>query len=385
MAIESAADISHMADMLEGKVAPTEAPPSPVETSPVQDSVTTPPVPSPATPPATTEPNKPTDTPTTEQPTFNLDAELEKISGGAIKSSTEIGAIIERSNKVADLEGKLTDFEKENNELKAKVNSDPYANDFTKRLNELYKSGANDSQIQAFIGLNKVANLEGLSAIDARILALQIKNGITEEEAKIYLNSTYKLNPDENDEETIKTENIRLKVDANADREFLKAHKAEVSKVPENQEEVQQRELLQQQSDQVNRLTPIAKTVIHGAKDLFKGVSLNGKEGDQNIKGDFEVSEQSLKGLEPYVENFMKANWQTLTADEKGADAIRGYIKNLLVIQNYETMIINAAAQRELQVRAEYNNPTPINRGPDAPNPAKSSKEEFEQNLLNNY
>jgi hypothetical protein len=383
MANETANDISAMADMLEGKSTP-QAPQQEQQQvqPPVQEQQ--PPAPVVETP-APIDPNKPIDNPTPEQPTFNLDAELEKISGGAIKTQADVAAIIERSNKAADFESKLSNLEKENNDLKAKVNSDPFANDFTKRLNELYKSGATDSQIQAFSALNKVSNLEGLSAVDARLLALQIKNGISEDEAKIYLNSQYKLDPDENDEQTIKSEEIRLKVDANADREFLRTHKAEVSKVPESQADVQQRELEQKQTEQVAKLQPIAKSVLQSAKDLFKGLSLNGKDGDQNVKGDFEATEQSIKSLEPLVENFIQSQWQTLTPDEKGQTAVKEFVENLLVIQNYKNMIINAASQRELQVRAEYNNPTPVNRGQDAPNPTKSSKEEFEQRLLNSY
>lgn len=377
MAQETANDISALADMLEGKAAP-QAPPVAQEPAPT-------PEPNPAPVADIPEPNKPIDTPTTEQPTFNFDAELEKISGGAIKTQADFAAFIEKSNKAGDFESRYTAIEKENNELKAKVDSDPFANDYTKRLNELYKSGATDTQIQAFTALNKVPNLEGLSSVDARILSLQIKNGITEDEAKIYLNAQYKLDPTEYDEATVKAEEIRLKVDANADREFLNTHKAEVSKLPENKAEAEQRVLEQKQAEEVTKLTPIAKSVIQGAKDLFKGLSLNGKEGDGNVKGDFEVTEQSLKSLDPLVENYIKSNWETLSKSSDPAADIRGYAENLLVIQNYKTMIINAAGQRELQVRAEYNNPTPVNRGQDAPAPVKSSKEEFEQRLLNSY
>jgi len=380
MADQDSNNISNLADMLEGKATP-EAQAPPVEQTPVQEQAPAPVVETPA--PTEQTPN--TDTPTPAQPPLTFDAELEKISGGAIKSQAEIAAIIERSNKAADFESRYTNLEKENNDLKAKVATDPFANDYTKRLNELYKSGASESQIQAFTTLNKVANLEGLAPADARILALQIKNGISEEEAKIYLAASYKLDPDVDDEATIKAEEIRLKVDANADREFLKTHKAEVSKVPENPADAEYRELQQKQTEQVAKLQPIAKSVTQNAKDLFKGLSLNGKAGDQNVTADFEVTEQSLKNIEPLVEKFIESNWQGLTPDENGKEAIQGYVKNLLVIQNFDTLLINAAAQRELQVRAEYNNPTPVNRGQDAPSPVKSSKEEFEKQLLDNY
>lgn len=381
MAIEPANDISYQADLLEGKIAPeTQAPP--VQAAPPVSQEA--PAAEPVTPP-TNEPNKPIDTPTPEQPTFNFDAELEKISGGAIKTQAEIAAIIERSNKVADLEGRLSNFEKENNDLKAKVSTDPFANEYTKRLNELYKSGASDTQIQAFTTLNKVANLEGLAASDARILALQIKNGLTEDEAKTYLASTYKLNPEEHDEATIKAEEIRLKVDANADREFLKTQKAEASIIPERASDIAQRELEQKKTEQVAKLQPVANTVLQTAKDLFKGISLNGKDGDQNIKADFEVSPESLSKVNKAVSDLIQNRWDAIPANEEGRKTLEDFARNILIQENYKTMIVNAASQRELQVRAEYNNPTPVNRGQDAPSPVKSAKDEFDQRLLNSY
>lgn len=381
MALENANDISYQADLLEGKIAPeTQAPP--VQAAPPVSQEA--PAAEPVTPP-TNEPNKPIDTPTPEQPTFNFDAELEKISGGAIKTQAEIAAIVERSNKVADLEGRLSNFEKENNDLKAKVSTDPFANEYTKRLNELYKSGASDTQIQAFTTLNKVANLEGLAASDARILALQIKNGLTEDEAKTYLASTYKLNPEEYDEATIKAEEIRLKVDANADREFLKTQKAEASIIPEKASDIAQRELEQKQTEQVAKLQPVANTVLQTAKDLFKGISLNGKDGDQNIKADFEVSPDSLAKVNKAVSDLIQNRWDAIPANEEGRKTLEDFARNILIQENYKTMIVNAASQRELQVRAEYNNPTPVNRGQDAPSPVKSAKDEFDQRLLNSY
>lgn len=375
MAEQNDPSINNLADILDGsRPAPQAQPPAP-------EAQAAPPTP----PPVTPEPTTPTDTPPPAQPPLDFDAELVKITGGNVKSKEELAAWIDRSAKYDDLESRLKTFEDENTSLKAKVSTDPFANDFTKRLNDLYKSGATESQIQAFTAINRVTDLDGLSPVDARLLALQIKSGLTEEEARVYLNASYKIDPDENDEQTVKNENIRLKVDARADLEFLKTHKADVSKVPESPVDTQQKELEQKQTEQLAKLAPLAKTVTKDAVNLFKGMTINGKEGDQNIKTDFEPSEDSVKSLEPLVKQYIESNWQDLSPDDKGSAQIKAYVENILAIQNYKNWMIHAASVRETQVRAEYHNPTPINRGQDAPNPGKSSKEELDQKILASY
>lgn len=363
--------IDAMLDLLDGKAPVQTTEPAP---QPVAETIV------PATPP--TEQQPPNTPPAAQPATFDIDAELVKITGGAIKNKDEIAAIIERSNKVTDFENRYKNLEDENTSLKAKANTDPFANDTIKKLNELYKAGATDSQIQAFTQLNKVADLETLSPLDAKILALQLQHKLTPEEARNYVNTTYKLNPNENDEETIKSESIRLKVDAQADRNFLKNHKAEVSTAPVSEAEKQQQDLQQKATEQIAKLTPIANQVLNTIS--FKGMSLNGKEGDQAIKADFEVSDESKASLKPLIEKFIQTNWNGIQPNEEGAKQIEQYAKNILAIQNYPAWIINAASVRETQVRAEYHNPTPLNRGLDANRPV-NTKEEFDKQLLERY
>lgn len=385
MSVENDIAISHMADVLEGKVAPA-APVEPVASQmpPVDNTpppAPAPPVDKPATPP--TNPTPPINTPPAQTASFDLNAELEKISGGAIKSKDEIAAILEKASKIDDFENRYKTLEQTNADLKAKAEANPFANDFTKKLNDLYKAGANDSQIQAFTQLNKVADLDTLSPADARILALQVKIGLTSDEARTYLNSTYKLNPDEYDDDTINAETIRLKVDAQGDREFLKTHKAEVSTPPVDNTAKEQQEIQQKTAEHISKLAPMVSRVLSDVS--FKGLSLNGKDGDANILADFDVSEESKATLKGLVENFVQSQGLNIPASDQGQKQIEQYAKNLLVIQNYQNWIINAASQRELQVRAEYNNPTPVNRGQDAPNPGKTSREAFNQALLDSY
>lgn len=313
------------------------------------------------------------------QPTFNLDEELLKISGGALKSKDELVSLLDKTKSYADLESKVKTYEEENTSLKAKANTDPFASDYVKKLNDLYKSGANENQISAFVTLNKAGELDKLSPLEAKQMALQIKHGLSSEEASNYLKSSYKLDPAEYDEETIKSETIRLKVDSQSDVEFLKSHKAEVSKLPENPVETQQKQLEQQRLDHLSKIEPIAKNAVHQV--IFKE-SINGKSGEDANLLDLPLSETSKAEVEATVRDWVNSNWQFIPNTEEGAKSIKEFAENVYVLKNWRNWLVEAANTREKQVLEQFHNPTNIKRGDDNPAPVKTQREEVAEGLL---
>lgn len=341
----------------------------PTETTTSQEQTTTNNIP--AAEPASGEPAKTTEQ---AQAPFNFDEELVKITKGGIKNSTDLAGLLEKSSQFSDFESRLQALDEENTSLKAKVNTDPFANDLSKKFNDLLKGGAKPEQVDAFLKLNKHDSFESMSAYDAKLLALQVKEGLTEKEAKIYLESSYKLNPDEHDEETIAREQIRLKVDARGDREFLTAHKAQVSKAPASEYEQQQQLLQEKQGQHIEKLAPIAKNAL---KDIsFANVNINGKADDKAIFADFTPSEESIKNLLPKVEQFIKNEWNNIPANEDGARRISEFAKSILILENHQAWQQHAVNVAEKKVREEYHNPSAIKRGVDNPeNAGKSDKD----------
>lgn len=335
-------------------------------------------VPAPAADPNTTVPATPAPT-----NTFNLDEELVKTTGGAIKSKDELSALLDNARKATELETQLRTYQEENTSLKAKSEISPYANDFTKKLDGLYRGGANESQIQAFITINKVQDIDALTPLQASALALQVKHGLTPDEAEAYLNNKYDIDPEKPGIIPDRNAEIALKIDSGADRDFLKSHKAEVSQTPVNNQEREQQAYREQQTAKIHQLQPIAQTALNSVLTTsFKEVSINGKEGDAAVKVDLPLSEESKAGLSKTVADMVANNWNGLAPDEKGVEAIKTFSDNVLVLQNYKSWLIDVASKTEMRVRAEYNNPSPINRGPDAPAPGKTSKEEMEQGIM---
>ncbi len=195
--------------------------------------------------------------------------------------------------------------------------------------------------------------------------------------------SSYKLNAEDNTEATVNAEKIRLKVDSQADAEFLKSHKAQVSTPPANVEEQKQAELAQRTAEHVAKLKPIADSVM--SEINFKGLSLNGKSDAQNVTADFDVSDESVANMKQHVQNYINANGDKISLDDVGKAQIKQFAENMLVLQNYKSWIINAASESEKRVRAEYHNPSPINRGNDAPASAPTTRQQQERFLVDNY
>jgi len=324
----------------------------------------------PAADAASAEPAKTTEQ---AQPQFNFDEELVKITNGSIKSSTDLAGLLEKAGQLTDFESRVKALDDENLSLKAKVSTDPFANDLSKKFNDLLKGGATSEQVDAFLKLNKHDNFESMSPYDVKLLALQVKEGLTEKEAKVYLDASYKLNPEEHDEETIAREQIRLKVDARNDRDYLKDHKAQVSKAPASEYELQQQLLQEKQTGHLEKLTPIAKNAL---KEIsFAKVNINGKSDDKAIFADFTPSEESLKSLMPKVEQYMKNEWANIPANEDGANRIAAFAKSVLILENYEAWQQHAVNVADKKIREEYHNPSAIKRGEDAAHAGKSDQD----------
>lgn len=307
------------------------------------------------------------------QPKFDLDGELVKITEGRVKNQTELAGILEKYGQFDDFESRLKALDDENLSLKAKVATDPFANDLSKKFNDLLKGGAKPEQVDAFLKLNKHDNFESMSAYDAKLLALQVKEGLTEKEAKIYLEASYKLNPEEHDEETIAREQIRLKVDARGDREFLTAHKAQVSTPPASEYEQQLALQAEKQTQHIDKLAPIAKNALKGIS--FANININGKSDDKAMFADFTPSEESVKNLPDKVAQYIQNEWGNIPANENGAKRISDFAKSILILENHEAWRQHAVNVADKKVREEYHNPSAIKRGTDAEHAGKSDKD----------
>lgn len=362
------------------------------DTPPVTDPIT-PTVP--IAPTATDAPAASTEEPVkTEQPAatdpaapvFNLDEELQKLTGGEIKSKDDLVQILGKSKGLGELEAKLKTFEDENLDLKAKVSVDPFANDMARKLNALYQANAPQNTIDAFIRINRVESIDDLSPLEAKKLELQIKEGLSAEEAEDYIKGTYKLEQDdpEDDSELVKMKHdaLRLKVDSNASKEFLKTHKADVSQAPIDESAKVAEKQQEDFKAHVNTLIPIVKNLSNVF--AFKDINVNGKDGEAAFKMDLDLSDESKASIEPALMDYINKNGANIPNTQEGIDHLKTVGENILVLQNWKTWLATATNSREKTVRAEYHNPSTPDRGKDNPNVGKTSQQELGEWLLEN-
>jgi hypothetical protein len=293
-------------------------------------------------------------------------------------------SLLDRVNQIPDFESKVQNYETQINDYKAKAEIKPFANEYIEKLNELTKGGATDEQIQAFTTLNRL-DIDKMDAVQAKVLALQMQHGLTEREAMARVNRTYKLDPEQYSPEEIEDAKVDLKVDSKADKDYLSQHKAKVSENPAVAHKQQEQQRQQQAQQHIEKLKPLAQTVVQEAPAFFKGISLNGKEGDGAMLHDFIPSPQSLKDMNVSVQNYIQSMGTDLPATQQGKEIIASLAKNILIQTNYQNWVVEAASQARLKTMEEFHNPSSISRGTDNPNPGKTSKQQSQEQVAANY
>ncbi len=310
------------------------------------------------TPPAPAPPAQPTDAQTAPQ-NSNWISEAGKIAGVEFQSEDEVKNFFEKAKNYTDLQSKYDDLNRSYESLKDQP--EPFANDKIKKLNEMMKQGRSQDDIAAFEKINSVGELKDLQPLDKVKLALQLRDGLTPEEADIRIKSLYKLDEETYDADIIAENKINLKLNAKKDEEFLESFRV---KLEENPAQQQQQDFTKQIAEYTEKVTPIIKSI--GEKyTAIKGVNLNGKTGNDAFTLDLPVSEESRNAIKDLATQFAVAN--NIALDEKGVSTIDEYVKNVLWIQNKESIAIHIASETERRIRAEFDNPSTIDRGQDNP------------------
>jgi len=319
---------------------------------------------------ATIQPDlKTTETKEPEQPAAQPGSwisEASKSIGMELKSEDELKDFITKGKSYGDLESRFATQAQELEKFKTSSEVDPFANDTIKKLNELYKGGASSDQIKLFTEINSL-DVKTLSPIEAKTLALQYEHGLSAEDAKTMINSTYKLDTETYDKGIVDAELIRLKVDSQKDSKFLDELQ---TKAAENPAQAKQEEYKANLEAYTKKVEPIAKS-IQESLTAIKGVSLNGKNGAEAVTADLPISDESRARIADLVTQYAVSN--NIPLDEQGQKLLNEFAENVAWIDNKQNFAIHIAAKTEERIRAEFHNPSSIDRGQDNPVDDKAS------------
>jgi len=306
-------------------------------------------------------------------------SELRKNTGIDVNSVDDVKSYFDKALKIDDYAKRLEDAEREKEALRQKTEINPFANEREAKRNELLKAGASPDQINAFEKINQV-DLSQVSPLEQMKLALQFREGLSEREANLYLSDKYKLDTEVYTPEEIERDQVRMKVEAKRDLEFLLQHKVNVSTVPADPREANERALREQEAVYIRNAEPVVNDILKNIEP-FKGFSLNGKQGTEAETVDLPMSEGFKERIAPDVLAYAKAMRLDLNTNA-GKEQLSSFIINLAKQQNFDNAVRHAAAERERKVRQSLENPSPLQRGPETGTAVEKSKfQEYQERL----
>jgi len=312
-----------------------------------------------------------------------------KFFGTQHKSVDEIKSYFDADKKFKDTEEKYNKLTKDFTDLKAKSQTNPFADSFVEKLNEMKKAGASNDQINAFVKLNSM-DINGMDSRQKAILKYQLSDGLTEREATRLFNKEYKLDsshyPDLSEDEIqerIEDENIRLKRDSKGIDSFLSDYVKKVSTV-ENPEQV----FASKWKEYEPKVRDFASTIA----DSYEGIkmNLNGKKGDEAIEFGFQVPEDFKKEIpniirEYHLSEFAKGSPVPMTQD--GVRQTKEYVTRVLKAEFFDKYMLDGANHVESLITQKMANKYTSSgkvKGDQAPAPdePKDTRSQYKQNVL---
>jgi hypothetical protein len=117
--------------------------------------------------------------------------DFEGISGGLIKNVDDIGTFAAEHQRLLE----------ENRSLKEKSEVNPFANEYSRTLNQMFADGKSEEQIEAFVSLNKLGEISELSPIEAMVQEKVLKDGRNPEIARKQIEKRFGITEFMSDEE----------------------------------------------------------------------------------------------------------------------------------------------------------------------------------------
>ena len=312
------------------------------------------------------EPQEPAKEPQISEPPKEPAQKQEPIDiWGAIKEKT--GGKIDSEDSLQSVLSNFEQKQQELEELRQKAGQDPFANDRVKKLNELYASGASESQIVQFLKLQSI-DVDTVDAVEAKKLRYMHEYGYDEQTALQAVYDDYPLDDEDLEDSEIGKIKRKLERDTKADREFLKNLRVEVGKT--NDVKTKEQELQRQQYEQaVDSWLPSA---VEGLTGIEK-VNTNGKDGDDALYFDFTFDNTFQSQIPELAKRFAMANGLN-PSDPASKQAVRNFIKSAYFANNGEKAIqiavTDAVSKRDEYWLQKYN--LPNDRKPDHPGAGKT-------------
>jgi len=142
---------------------------------------------------------------------------METISDGSVSNFEQFKESLSYKSKYGELEQKY-------NQLDAQSKISPYTNDLSKEINELYRLGATNDEVQGFLKLQNM-DVDGMNSADS--IKLQMKMSADGQLSNEDVDSWYEDVYGDDGDEITGAQKVKLIQDAKAAKEFLNSRKVD--------------------------------------------------------------------------------------------------------------------------------------------------------------
>jgi len=288
--------------------------------------------------------------PTTEAPQYpekigelnlsDFESLLEEASGGSIKQYGELKEALSAKDKYAELQGKLQELEQRS---KLYEGGPQYANPLVQKLDEFYKNGVPDNQIEEFLAVQKM-DVDNLGDVDVvKMLMKREYPALTSEDLDRLIEDQY------GDLEDIG--GIKLKKDALDGRKKLAELKVNLSEPEHLRVQAASRKQAEERFNNWNRLT----TTLYGKKETHE---FNVDVGDEKHSVNFPIPNEFRGLLAAELARYATTNEIPPTRD--GLNALNDFAERSILFRYGKeimaTLFRDAAAKTKEGVLSKVHN-----------------------------
>ena len=337
-----------------------------------------------ATPePPKEEPAKP-ETPAAEpvKPEIDFSAILKEKTGGKVESFDQLQQFLDINEKYASVNNEASDLRSKVEQYESQL-KDRYANPLVDMLDNLYRNGANDTQIQTALQLQSL-DLDSISGLEAKTRRMMFEKGWTREDALDEINAQYRLDENKYEPDEIERDLKRIERNKSEDIKYLSELKKEATAKPNGPDPEKQRLAEQQQAELQAKVSSFVSTVTNQHGGLGSLELVSAKDNEEGISLELNFSEEFKKAAPEYAKQFMLQNG--ITPSEGSLPAVKEYLNNLYFAANGKEIMKTVAAHVEStvlkRITEQNSNRGGANRNQ---NPLPNAKTQDENDFLRSW
>lgn len=239
-----------------------------------------------------------------------------------------------RYEKYPTLESQLKEQEARAKELEAKTKVSPYANDFSRTIDEMVREGAEPGEIARFVEIQSLNPQEMSDELAIKQMLKLQTPGATDSEIDAYYKQKYGIDQLEEGEQLNSATLFQIKQDATNARNQIKEKKVEVSRV----DAVEQRKQMEQRME---RLTQ--NWTEFNEKYLLSDQKITFDEDKFGINFSFQVPDETRQKIVRKATEL--AAQGGLTPTEEAWDQIRNFATNAVLIEHLPDLMKSIVSQ----------------------------------------